>query len=43
VPFVEDIVAAYNCALDTATPMRVRGMLLAALAYFILPFDLTPT
>ncbi len=42
VPFVEDIVAAYYCALDPATPMRVRGMLLAALAYFILPFDLIP-
>jgi uncharacterized membrane protein YkvA (DUF1232 family) len=32
-PFVEDLVAAYYCALDPATPMRVRGMLLAALAY----------
>ena len=34
-PFVEDLVAAYYCALDPATPMRVRGILLAALAYFI--------
>src|ERR1700687_4677473 len=42
VPFVEDFVAAYYCALDPTTPMRVRGMLLAALAYFILPFDLIP-
>ena len=42
VPFVEDLVAAYYCALDPATPMRVRGMLLAALAYFILPADLIP-
>jgi uncharacterized membrane protein YkvA (DUF1232 family) len=42
VPFVEDIVAAYYCALDPATPMRVRGMLLAALAYFILPADFIP-
>jgi uncharacterized membrane protein YkvA (DUF1232 family) len=42
VPFVEDLVAAYYCALDPATPMRVRGMLLAALAYFILPIDLIP-
>jgi uncharacterized membrane protein YkvA (DUF1232 family) len=33
-PFVEDLVAAYYCALDPATPKRVRGMLLAALAYF---------
>lgn len=42
VPFVEDFIAAYYCAMDPATPMRVRGMLLAALAYFILPFDLIP-
>jgi len=35
-PFVEDVVAGYYCALDPATPMRVRGMLLAAIAYFIL-------
>lgn len=42
VPFVEDIVAAYYCAMDPATPMRVRGMLLAALAYFIMPVDLIP-
>jgi len=42
VPFVEDLVAAYYCALDPATPTRVRGMLLAAIAYFILPFDFIP-
>jgi uncharacterized membrane protein YkvA (DUF1232 family) len=41
-PFVEDLVAAYYCALDPATPMRVRGMLLATIAYFILPIDLIP-
>ena len=42
VPFTEDLVAAYYCALDPATPMRVRAMLLAAIAYFILPFDFVP-
>ncbi len=42
IPFVEDLVAAYYCAMDPATPMRVRGMLLAALAYFIMPIDLIP-
>jgi uncharacterized membrane protein YkvA (DUF1232 family) len=41
-PFVEDLLAAYYCALDPATPTRVRGVLLAALAYFILPFDFIP-
>ena len=42
VPLVEDLIAAYYCALDPATPMRVRGMLLAAIAYFILPADIIP-
>jgi uncharacterized membrane protein YkvA (DUF1232 family) len=41
-PFVEDLLAAYYCALDPTTPTRVRAMLLAALAYFILPFDFIP-
>ena len=42
IPFVEDLVAAYYCALDPKTPMRVRGILLAALAYFIMPIDVIP-
>lgn len=42
IPFAEDLVAAYYCALDPATPARVRGILLAALAYFVLPFDAIP-
>ena len=42
IPFADELVAAYYCALDPATPLRVRGMLLAALAYFVLPFDIVP-
>ncbi len=42
IPFADDLVAAYFCALDPATPHRVRAMLLAALAYFILPADMIP-
>ena len=42
VPFAEDLVAAYYCALDANTPLRVRGMLFATLAYFIMPADLVP-
>jgi len=42
IPFAEDLVAAYYCALDPATPARVRAVLLAALAYFVLPFDAIP-
>ena len=42
IPFSQDVVAAYYCAFDSNTPFRVRGTLLAALAYFILPTDLIP-
>jgi uncharacterized membrane protein YkvA (DUF1232 family) len=42
VPFADELVAAYYCALDPKTPHRVRATLLAALAYFILPFDALP-
>jgi uncharacterized membrane protein YkvA (DUF1232 family) len=42
VPFSEELVAAYYCALDPQTPHRVRAILLAALAYFVLPFDTVP-
>jgi uncharacterized membrane protein YkvA (DUF1232 family) len=42
VPFAEDLVAAYYCAFDSATPLKARGILVAALAYFILPFDIIP-
>ncbi|RWX75125.1 DUF1232 domain-containing protein [Neorhizobium lilium] len=42
VPFSRDVVAAYYCALDPRTPKRARGLLLAALAYFVMPFDVVP-
>ena len=42
IPFADELVAAYYCAFDPATPHRVRLMLLAALAYFVLPFDTIP-
>jgi len=42
VPFMDEVVAAYYCALDRNTPMRVRMTLMAALAYFVLPFDAIP-
>ena len=37
IPFAEDLVAAYYCALDPSTPGAVRATLLGALAYFVLP------
>lgn len=42
VPFMDDVVAAYYCALDGKTPLRVKTILLAALGYFILPTDAIP-
>ncbi len=42
VPFLEDAVAAYFCAIDPKTPFQVRAILLAALAYFVLPIDIVP-
>lgn len=42
IPFAEDAVAAYYCTLDRDTPLRVRGTLLAALAYFVMPLDFLP-
>ena len=41
-PFAEDLLAAYYCALDRATPRRVQLMLLAAIAYFVMPADSVP-
>jgi uncharacterized membrane protein YkvA (DUF1232 family) len=41
-PFARDVVAGFYCAIDPASPRRVRGILLAALAYFVLPFDAIP-
>jgi uncharacterized membrane protein YkvA (DUF1232 family) len=41
-PFAEDLLAAYYCAFDHATPMQVKAALVGALAYFLLPFDIMP-
>jgi uncharacterized membrane protein YkvA (DUF1232 family) len=42
IPFTEDLAAAYYCAVDPATPTKVKGILFAALAYFVMPFDAIP-
>lgn len=42
IPFGRDVVAAFYCATDSKTPTRVRGTLLAALAYFVMPIDMIP-
>jgi uncharacterized membrane protein YkvA (DUF1232 family) len=42
IPFAEDLLAAWICARDPATPRRVRMTLLAARGYFVLPLDALP-
>ena len=42
IPFASDAVSVYLCARDPATPTAAKGMMLAALAYFVLPVDAIP-
>ena len=42
VPFIEDALAAYYCATDGKTPIYVKAVLMGALAYFIIPYDVIP-
>jgi uncharacterized membrane protein YkvA (DUF1232 family) len=42
IPFAEDLLAAYFCAVDRGTPTYVRAVLCGAIAYFVLPVDLIP-
>lgn len=42
IPFMQDVIAAYYCALDPKTPFRARAALIGALAYFVLPIDGIP-
>ncbi len=41
-PFAADLVAVYYAARDPLTPWAAKGLMLAALAYFVLPFDAIP-
>ncbi len=42
IPFTDEAVAAYYCATDPSTPTRVKVILMAALAYFVMPLDTLP-
>jgi uncharacterized membrane protein YkvA (DUF1232 family) len=42
IPFIDDLVSIYFCAIDPATPLQVKAILFGALAYFVLPFDVVP-
>ncbi len=42
IPFARDVVAVWYCARDPDTPDTAKGLMVAALAYFVLPFDAIP-
>jgi uncharacterized membrane protein YkvA (DUF1232 family) len=42
IPFAEDLLAAYFCAIDRETPRYVKALLMGAIAYFVVPTDLLP-
>lgn len=42
IPFADQLLGAYYATRDPETPAAAKGVLLAALAYFVLPTDLIP-
>lgn len=42
IPFAKDALSVWYCAKDDETPIAAKGMMLAALAYFVLPVDAIP-
>lgn len=42
IPFMDEVVAAYYCAMDRETPLKAKMILFGALGYFILPADTIP-
>lgn len=42
IPFAREALAAFLAARDPETPFAAKGMILAALAYFVLPTDAIP-
>ncbi len=42
VPFASEALAVWYCARDVETPVAAKGMMFAALAYFVLPVDAIP-
>ena len=42
IPFAKEALSVWYCAKDDDTPIAAKGMMLAALAYFVLPVDAIP-
>ena len=42
IPFAGPVVSVYYAARDPETPMAAKGIMLGALAYFVMPLDAIP-
>jgi len=42
IPFAKEALSVWYCAKDDDTPLAAKGMMFAALAYFVLPVDAIP-
>lgn len=42
IPFAGDVAALWFAARDPATPKKTKAMMMAALAYFVMPADAIP-
>ncbi|MFY0399605.1 YkvA family protein [Brevundimonas naejangsanensis] len=42
IPFAQQAVAAWYAAQDPQTPLAAKGLILGALAYFVMPVDAIP-
>ena len=42
IPFAKDLLAVWFSARDEETPLRAKGLMVAALAYFVMPADVLP-
>nr|WP_303705508.1 YkvA family protein [Brevundimonas naejangsanensis] len=42
IPFAQQAVAAWYAAQDRKTPLAAKGLILGALAYFVMPVDAIP-
>ena len=42
IPFADQALAAWYAAQDPQTPMAAKGVMLGALAYFVVPIDAIP-
>ncbi|HEX8568537.1 MAG TPA: YkvA family protein [Caulobacteraceae bacterium] len=42
IPFAKQLLSVWFSARDEETPLRAKGLMVAALAYFVLPTDVLP-